>query len=68
MKRQTKQEKAADVRIDKAFNARCKNIQIGIMDIPKIFAVGRGFIAATPEISDDELGEKVLAYVTTISK
>ncbi len=68
----TKKEKAAakaiDNRINAAYMSRCEGIQIPLFDIPKIFAVGRTAITANPTITDEELGDKIAAFVETIRK
>jgi hypothetical protein len=64
MARQTKAEKQADLRISAAFRERCSGIAINVMDISKVFTVGR---AAILEGADDKtLGDRVAAFVDTI--
>lgn len=58
------QQKKNDARINKAYLTSCENVQVPILDIPKIFAVGHQAIA---EGADDEtLKHKIFAFVQTI--
>jgi hypothetical protein len=60
------QQKRDDARITKAYNAGCSGIEISIMDMGKISAVGRTAIA---EGADDAgLQAKIRAFVETIRK
>jgi hypothetical protein len=56
-----------DKRIDAVYRARCANIQISVMDIGKVFAVGRKAIAEGVN-GDAELGDRIAAFVETIRK
>jgi hypothetical protein len=56
----------AEKRIDAAYRLHCSGVEIDIMDIGKIFKVGRGLIAAG--MADEQLGAHLLAYVNTIRK
>jgi len=58
--------KAVDNRIQKAYLSRCEGIQIPLLDIPKIFAVGKAAIAEGAD--DTVLGDKIAAFVETIRK
>jgi predicted regulator of amino acid metabolism with ACT domain len=64
--RQTSAQKSADIRIDNAYRAFCSGVQIDIMDIGKVFAVGRKSV----EAGDDNaaLAQKIIAFVETIRK
>ena len=53
-----------DSRIERAYRAQCCNIQINLMDIPKVFKVGRDLIATGAD--DAALADGVRAYVETI--
>lgn len=64
--RQTKQEKAADKRIDAAYRATCCNISIDIFDISKVFATGRKLIAEGAD--DAALRDGIRKFVETIRK
>lgn len=58
------QQKKDDARINRAYVASCQNVQIPMLDIPKVFAVGRKAIA---EGADDEvLKAKIVEFVATI--
>lgn len=63
-KQEKKAEKQADQRIADAFNARCTNIQINIMDTLKINKHGHALIAAGAD--DVALGDGIRAFVETI--
>lgn len=63
----TKKEQAAiDRRIDVAYRNKCCGIAIDLMDIPKIFKVGRELIAAGAD--DAALAEGIHTFVKSISK
>jgi hypothetical protein len=64
--RKTKAQKAADTRIDRAYNATCKGMQISVLDIPKVFTFGHQRIAAGD--NDEQLGTAIRAYVEQIAK
>lgn len=66
-KKQTKQEKANDKRIEQAYYKSCQDVQISVMDIGKVFAYGQKLIAGGP-ISDETLQVEIRAYVDTIAK
>jgi len=62
--RKSKAEKATDARIARIYAQRCSNIQINIMDIPKIYAAAR--VVAANGADDAELGDYMAAYVNAI--
>lgn len=64
MARQTKAEKEIDRRIDVAYRTNCSGVSINIMDIPKVFAVGRKAILEGAD--DSALGLKIREFVDTI--
>jgi len=66
--KQTKAEKIIDARIDRVYRRHCSGVQVNIMDIPKIFAVGHKAIADMPHITDDQLAIIITGYVATICK
>ena len=66
MAKQSKAEKAIDTQIDKAYRMSCENIQISMMDIPKVFSVGRKSIAEGKSFS--QLKDDIRAFVETIRK
>lgn len=59
-------QKKIDKRIERLYYARCSGIQIGIMDIGKVFKAGYDAIAANENITDVALGDTIAAYVETI--
>jgi hypothetical protein len=62
--RMSKADKLVNLRIDNAYHATCCGIQINMMDIPKVFAVGRQAIAEG--VDDTALQSRIRAYVETI--
>lgn len=58
------QKKVDDDRINTAYRAGCCNIQINMMDIPKVFAVGQK--AINEGASDEALASLVRAYIEQI--
>jgi hypothetical protein len=64
MPRQTKAAKLADKRIDVAYRKSCCNIEINMMDISKVFAVGHRSIESGA--TDEELQTAIRAFVETI--
>jgi hypothetical protein len=59
-----KQKNAIDNKIEQVYYASCRGVQIDIMDIEKVFAVGYKALA---EGADDEtLKAKIVAFVETI--
>lgn len=53
-------------RIERIYYATCSGVQIGIMDIGKVFAAGRAAVAEG--VDDTVLGERIVAFVETIRK
>lgn len=66
MRAQSRADKAADSFINATYAKACSGIQINIMDISKVFAVGRRAIAANPQITPSELGDVLRGFVETI--
>lgn len=64
--KQSKASRLADRRIDEAYRRSCSGIAINIMDIGKVFTIGRAAIARGE--NDAELAATLLAFVRTISK
>lgn len=60
MKKQTLQEKRIDQRIERAYYASCRGIQINVMDIGKVFEFGR---CVETGITDMELQDKLYQFV-----
>lgn len=58
------QAKHDDIRIEKAYRAGCCNIQINMMDIPKVFDVGRKAIAEGA--TDEALETLIRSFVEQI--
>jgi hypothetical protein len=56
----------ADKRIERAYTAGCKNVEIDIMDIGKVFAYGTGQIAMGAD--DAKLQAGIIEFVETIRK
>lgn len=57
-------EKAAKKLVEQAYYARCTNIQIPMLEITKIFKLGLAALAAGA--TQEELEEKIFAYVQTV--
>jgi hypothetical protein len=60
-----KQKKLNEQRIQRLYGQRCSGVQINIMDIGKVFKVAENAIAAS-DISDEDLGNMIAAYVDEI--
>ena len=58
------QAKAIDTRIQAAYGRTCEGIQIGIMDITKVFAHGKAAIERGAD--DTQLDRDIRAFVETI--
>jgi hypothetical protein len=56
----------AEKRINAVYAATCSGVQINVMDIGKVFAVGRKAIAEGAD--DGELALKICQFVATIRK
>ena len=63
-----KAAKAVDERINRIYLRNCSGIEIDIMDISKVFAVGRKAILDNPEFTDDQLTVVLTGFVETIRK
>jgi hypothetical protein len=59
-----KRHKDAEKRISRAYHETCAGIQIDMMDIPRIFKLGRQYIAEG--IDDAGLRERLRNFVETI--
>jgi hypothetical protein len=59
-------QKKVEARIDRAYRAHCEGIQISVLDISKVFAVGQSAVAEG--VDDAVLGERIKAFVETIRK
>ena len=64
--RQTKADKLIDKRVEASFYKHCSGVQIDIMDIGKVFAVGKDAILSGAD--DETLGRYLTDYVNTIRK
>jgi hypothetical protein len=64
MARQTKEQKAIEKRIERAYYATCSGISINVMDIGKVFKYGETRVALGED--DATLGASIRAYVETI--
>jgi len=61
-----RQQNALDKKIEQAYYATCRGVQIDIMDIGKVFDAGYKALA---EGADDEtLKAKIVAFVETIRR
>lgn len=63
MARQSKAEKELDREINKLYNENCSNIQVNIMDIPKIFAH-----AKRARAEGRDMREEIISFVNSIRK
>jgi len=59
-----RQEKALDKRVERAYYATCEGIAINIMDIGKVFKVGREALAAGAD--EATLRQAIRDFVETI--
>lgn len=59
-----KQENLNDKRIERLYRERCYGIEINIMDITKVFRVGREGISL--HLDDQQLGDRIHTYVQSI--
>jgi cystathionine beta-lyase/cystathionine gamma-synthase len=66
MKKQSKADKLIDKQIDLAYRETCSNIEVNIMDIPRIFEECRKAILAGS--TNDELKIVVREFVESIRK
>lgn len=64
MPRQTKEEKALDVRIERLYGQSCSGVQIPLMSIPKVFAAGKA--AAQAGGDDEAVKAAIVAFVEVI--
>lgn len=60
------QQKKVDARITKAYTSSCNGIEIPMLEIPRIFKVGRDAVAAGAD--DEALKAKIVEFVQTIRK
>jgi hypothetical protein len=65
-KRLSKAEKLTETRISNMYRAKCQGIQVDIMDIGKIFQVGREAVAKG--VDDALLGDIIHNFVQSIRK
>lgn len=61
-----KETKAAEARVSRAYYATYSGIQIDMMDIPKVFDVGRNVVAHGG--TDADLEKTIRTFVGTIRK
>lgn len=61
-----KQLKEVDLRIETAYRKTCTGIQIDIMDISKVFKMGRQFVEEG--MDEATLGLKIHEFVRSLSK
>jgi hypothetical protein len=59
-------QEAIDRRVERAFYTSCSGIQLDIMDIQKVFQIGRN--AVLDQLDDAELANVIRRYVDTIRK
>jgi hypothetical protein len=64
MQKQTAAERKADKLINEIYTRNCSGVQISVMDIPKVFKVGREAIAKGFE--GEALRTVIVGYVDTI--
>jgi len=65
-RKQTRQEKARDERINRLYCASCSGVQINVMDIGKVFRTANTAIEANPAIDDTALTQVIVDFVATI--
>lgn len=63
MPRQSKEDKALDREIDLLYKQNCANIQVSIMDIPRIFAEAKKARAEGRDMKD-----AIISFVNSIRK
>lgn len=59
-------KKAKEARVSRAYARGCEGVQVSIMDLGKIFALGMSTIEEG--VDDAELEKRIAAYVETIRK
>ena len=66
MAKEERAAKKAKARVEKIYYDRCRGMQIDIMKISQVFAVG---VAAVQAGDDDQaIGDKVFAFVQSIAE
>jgi hypothetical protein len=59
--------KKIDARVNSAYSKNCSGIQVNIMDLSKVMAVGKASVLAGDD-DDATLGTKLRSYALSIAK